>query len=106
MILILILPVENAHNYTFLSSIASKKSVINVSLSSVCVSLVFVDITTSSATASAIASAIAAINAGFEEGENGFDAEVIQFGICFGTVDFKEGTSAFLEKRRADFPGE
>ena len=54
----------------------------------------------------AIASAIAAINAGFEEGENGFDAEVIQFGICFGTVDFKEGTSAFLEKRRADFPGE
>lgn len=54
----------------------------------------------------AIASAIAAINAGFEEGENGFDAEVIQFGICFGTVDFKEGTSAFLEKRRADFSGE
>ena len=54
----------------------------------------------------AIASAIAAINAGFEEGENGFDAEVIQFGICFGTADFKEGTTAFLEKRRADFPGE
>lgn len=54
----------------------------------------------------AIASAIAAINAGFEDGENGFDAEVTQFGICFGTADFKEGTTAFLEKRRADFPGE
>ena len=54
----------------------------------------------------AIASAIAAINAGFEEGENGFDAEVTQFGNCFGTADFKEGTTAFLEKRRADFPGE
>jgi enoyl-CoA hydratase len=38
----------------------------------------------------AIASAIAAINAGFEDGENGFDAEVTQFGICFGTADFKE----------------
>ncbi len=54
----------------------------------------------------AIASAILAINAGFEDGENGFDAEVTQFGICFGTADFKEGTTAFLEKRRADFPGE
>ena len=54
----------------------------------------------------AIASAIAAINAGFEDGENGFDAEVTQFGICFGTADFKEGTTAFLEKRRADFLGE
>ena len=54
----------------------------------------------------AIASAISAINAGFEEGENGFDAEVTQFGKCFGTADFKEGTTAFLEKRRADFPGE
>jgi len=54
----------------------------------------------------AIAAAIASINSGFEEGENGFDTEVSQFGKCFGTDDFKEGTTAFLEKRRADFPGE
>ena len=54
----------------------------------------------------AIASAIAAINAGFEDGENGFDAEITQFSLCFGTADFKEGTTAFLEKRHADFPGE
>lgn len=53
----------------------------------------------------AIAAAIASINAGFEEGENGFDAEVTQFGKCFGTADFKEGTQAFLQKRRANFPG-
>jgi len=54
----------------------------------------------------AIAAAICAINAGFETYENGFDAEVSNFGKCFGTADFKEGTTAFLEKRRANFPGE
>lgn len=54
----------------------------------------------------AIAAAIVAINAGYEDGVNGFDEEVTQFGKCFGTADFKEGTQAFLEKRKANFKGE
>ena len=53
----------------------------------------------------AIAHAISAINDNYIDGKNGFDSEIEQFGICFGTADFKEGTTAFLEKRRADFKG-
>lgn len=53
----------------------------------------------------AIAAAINAINAGYEDGENGFDQEITQFGKCFGTADFQEGTQAFLQKRKANFPG-
>lgn len=54
---------------------------------------------------SAIASAIAAVNAGFEDGVNGLEKEIEEFGVCFGTVDFKEGTTAFLEKRKPVFTG-
>jgi len=53
----------------------------------------------------AISSAIKAINANFKDGINGFDVEIEEFGTCFGTEDFTEGTTAFLEKRKADFPG-
>lgn len=51
----------------------------------------------------AIASAIRAINAGFEDGVNGFETEIEEFGKCFGTADFKEGTTAFIEKRKPNF---
>jgi enoyl-CoA hydratase len=54
----------------------------------------------------AIASAIKAVNAVAQPGVNGFDVEIEEFSKCFGTKDFKEGTSAFLEKRKADFKGE
>jgi len=53
----------------------------------------------------AIGNAIKAVNAGFINDVNGFDAEIEAFGSCFGTADFVEGTTAFLEKRKADFPG-
>ena len=53
----------------------------------------------------AIGYAIKAINAGFRNNTDGYAAEIDAFGTCFGTADFKEGTTAFLEKRKADFPG-
>ena len=51
----------------------------------------------------AIRSAIKAVNAGYKSGVNGYEVEIEEFAKCFGTTEFKEGTSAFLEKRKAHF---
>ena len=51
----------------------------------------------------AISKAIKAVNAGFTDGINGFDVEISEFSSCFETVEFIEGTAAFMEKRKANF---
>ena len=53
----------------------------------------------------AIAACIYAANAVFDEAKNGYDVEIEAFGECFATEDFKEGTTAFIEKRKANFSG-
>ncbi len=53
----------------------------------------------------AIAQVIKSVNAVFEDGVNGYETEVDGFVACTGTADFKEGASAFLEKRKANFTG-
>lgn len=51
----------------------------------------------------AISCAIRAVNANYTDGVNGFEKEIEEFGNCFGTEEFVEGTTAFVEKRPANF---
>lgn len=53
----------------------------------------------------AVAACIKTANAVYDETINGFELEINEFGNCFDTEDMKEGTSAFLEKRKASFKG-
>jgi enoyl-CoA hydratase len=53
----------------------------------------------------AVAKCIESVNAVFDETKNGYEVEVNSFADCFLTEDMKEGTNAFLEKRKAVFVG-
>ena len=53
----------------------------------------------------AVAACITAANAALDEQRDGYALEIDAFGSCFATNDMKEGTTAFLEKRKAVFLG-
>jgi enoyl-CoA hydratase len=52
----------------------------------------------------AVSKVIECVN-NFDHTQQGYDFEIKKFGECFATEDMKEGTSAFLEKRKANFKG-
>ena len=49
----------------------------------------------------AVAAAIRAVNSGYND--EGYESEIQEFANCFGTEDFREGVSAFLQKRNPVF---
>jgi enoyl-CoA hydratase len=54
----------------------------------------------------AIGMVVDCVNAAFLSEENGFQTEANSFARCVKSGDYKEGTSAFLEKRKPAFKGE
>jgi enoyl-CoA hydratase len=53
----------------------------------------------------AVAGIIRSVNAFYKKNTDSYKTEILEFGKCFITEDFAEGTSAFLAKRKAAFKG-
>jgi enoyl-CoA hydratase len=53
----------------------------------------------------AIEHVIKSVNAGFNGEAIGYQTEAESFATCAASEDFKEGTAAFMEKRKANFKG-
>jgi enoyl-CoA hydratase len=53
----------------------------------------------------ALKGVIQAVNSQFIAGTNGYAVEARTFGTLADSADFREGTSAFIEKRKAVFKG-
>ncbi|MCS7074451.1 MAG: enoyl-CoA hydratase-related protein, partial [Bacteroidia bacterium] len=53
----------------------------------------------------ALAKTIDAVNAALQPHRNGFEVEAVEFGRVCVSADGREGTKAFLEKRKPIFTG-